>query len=77
MRVFSIRHHHDIERYREEDRQARGELSVSEVRVAATQVCANAPWILLKQDVELLQTAVGEAKSPQTLDQNQPALKIQ
>jgi DNA invertase Pin-like site-specific DNA recombinase len=95
MRVCSIRHHHRIERYREEDRQARGELSVSEVaallnvtpptvlrmirqrRVPATQVCANAPWILLKKDVESLQTAAGRGRSPQTIDQNQLALKIQ
>jgi hypothetical protein len=95
MRVCSIRHNHGIERYRDEDRQARGELSVSEVaallnvtpptvlrmirqrRVPATQVCANAPWILLKKDVESLQAAAAGGKSPQTIDQNQLSLKIQ
>ena len=81
MRLCSIRHHHGIERNREEDRQARGELSVSEVaalldvtppmvlrmirqyRMPATQVWANAPWILLKRDVESLQPAARRRKS--------------
>lgn len=95
MRVCSIRHHHGIERYREEDRQARGEMSVSEVaallnvtpptvlrmirqgRLPATQVCANAPWILLRKDVESLQGVAGRGKVPQTVDENQLTLKIQ
>lgn len=94
-RVCSIRHHHEIPRYREEDRQARGELSVSEVaallhvtpptvlrmirqgHLPATQVCANAPWILLKKDIESLQAAGGCQKPPQTVNENQLSLEIQ
>ncbi|EQD74807.1 recombinase, partial [mine drainage metagenome] len=95
MRVCSIRHHHGIERYREEHRQARGEMRVSEVaallnvtpptvlrmirqgRLPATQVCANAPWILLKKDVESLQGVAGRGKAPQTVNEDQLTLKIQ
>src|SRR5215470_3588179 len=73
-RVCTTRCHHAIEVHREGEREARGELTVSEVavllrvtdttvlrlirqkRLPATQVCANAvcanaPWVLLKDDV--------------------------
>jgi excisionase family DNA binding protein len=46
-------------------------------RLPATQVCANAPWILRKDDVERFLAARDPANPPQTLDPNQLALDIQ
>jgi hypothetical protein len=46
-------------------------------RLAATQVCANAPWIVLKEDVESLQTANAQVNGPPTLDLNQLTFEIQ
>jgi len=95
MRVCSVRHHHAIAVYREEDRQARGEMTVSEVavifnvtsttvlrmirqhRIPATQVCANAPWILLKNDIDALRMHADGDITPPTFNPNQLTLTIQ
>lgn len=93
-RVCSTRNRYAIEVYREGEREARGELIVSEVaallgvadttvlrmirqkRLPATQVCLNAPWVLLKDDVaKFVATHHGEA--PQVNDPNQLALSFQ
>ena len=93
-RVCSTRNRHAIGVYREGEREARGELIVSEVaallgvadttvlrmirqkRLPATQVCLNAPWVLLKDDVaKFVATHHGEA--PQANDPNQLALSFQ
>jgi excisionase family DNA binding protein len=93
-RVCTTRCHHAIEVYREGEREARGELTVSEVatllrvtdttvlrmirlkRLPATQVCANAPWVLLKAEVaKFLATHHGE--TPQTCNPNQLTLSFQ
>ena len=94
-RVCSFRNYHAIEVYREGERQARGELTVSEVagmlnvtdttvlrmirqkHLRATQVCLNAPWVLLKEDVEKYIATSRHAQSPQTATRNQLALDIQ
>jgi excisionase family DNA binding protein len=94
-RVCSIRRHHAIPVYREGERQARGELTVSEVatilgvssttvlrmirhkQLPATQVCANAPWILRKEDIDTFQAASKVSECPQTVNSNQLSLKIQ
>jgi excisionase family DNA binding protein len=93
--VCSIRRHHAIPVYREGERQARGELTVSEVatilgvssttvlrmirhkQLPATQVCANAPWILRKEDIDTFQAASKVSECPQTVNSNQLSLKIQ
>jgi DNA invertase Pin-like site-specific DNA recombinase len=93
-RVCSIRKHHAIEVYREGERQARGELTVSEVasmlrvtettilrmirhkQLPATHACLNAPWILLKKDVEKFILAA-QANHSQARDPNQIELDIQ
>lgn len=46
-------------------------------RIDATQVCANAPWILRQEAVEALEAATHCADGPLTLEQNQLALTIQ
>jgi excisionase family DNA binding protein len=94
-RVCSLRHHRAIPVYREGERQARGELTVSEVAVIlgvssttvlrmirhqqlpATQACANAPWILRKEDIDTFQAASKSSECPQTVNSNQLSLKIQ
>jgi excisionase family DNA binding protein len=94
-RVCSARHNHSIEVYREGERQARGELTVSEVasvlsvtdttvlrmirqkQLPATHACFNAPWILLKEDVEKYIAASRRTESQQTSNPNQIALDIQ
>ena len=43
----------------------------------ATHACLNAPWILLKEDVETYIAASRRAESPPTADPNQLALDIQ
>jgi len=95
MRVCSVRNYHAIEVYREGERQARGELTVSEVasmlgvtettvlrmirqkHLPATHACMNAPWILLKEEVEKYIAAPRRAESPQTVDSNQLVFDIQ
>lgn len=96
MRVCSVRNSHAIEVYREGERQARGELTVSEVarilsvtettvlrmirqrHLPATHACANAPWILLKQDVEKCVDAVSHrAEAQQTVHPDQLVFDIQ
>jgi excisionase family DNA binding protein len=94
-RVCAMRYHHAVEVYREGEREARGELTVSEVagtlrvtdttvlrmirqkRLAATQICANAPWVLRKEDVAKYLATARQEESPQTSDQNQLALSFQ
>jgi len=94
-RVCSTRHHHAIEVYREGEREARGELTVSEValllrvtdttvlrlihqkRLPATQVCANSPWVLLKDDVAKFLAAFRNAEAPQTRNPSQLKLCFQ
>jgi excisionase family DNA binding protein len=94
-RVCSLRNNHAIPVYREGERQARGELTVSEVatilgvstttvlrmirhkQLPATQVCANAPWILRKEDIDTFEAASTSSKSPQTVNSNQLSLEIQ
>ena len=94
-RVCSVRHNHAIEVYREGERQARGEVSVSEAagmlgvtettvlrmirqkHLPATHACLNAPWILLKEDVEKQMAASRRAESRQTRNPNQSVLDIQ
>jgi excisionase family DNA binding protein len=46
-------------------------------RLPATQVCANAPWILRKDDVERFLAARDRGNPPQTLDVDQLTLDIQ
>ena len=95
VRVCSVRNSHAIEVYREGEREAQGELTVSEVaallrvtnttvlrmirqkRLPATQVCANAPWVLLKDDVARFLAPLRRGEAPQTRDPNQPALSFQ
>ena len=90
-----MRYHHAVEVYREGEREARGELTVSEVagilritdttvlrmirqkRLPATQVCANAPWVLRKDDVAKYLATARQEESPQTSDPNQLALSFQ
>ena len=87
-RVCATRNHHAIEVYREGERDARGELTVSEVatllgvtdttvlrmirlkRLPATQVCANAPWVLLKADVTKFLATFHQGETPQTCNPN-------
>jgi excisionase family DNA binding protein len=94
-RVCAMRYHHAVEVYREGEREARGELTVSEVagtlrvtdttvlrmirqkRLPATQICANAPWVLRKEDVAKYLATARQEESPQTSDQNQLALSFQ
>lgn len=96
MRVCSVRNSHAIEVYREGERQARGELTVSEVasilsvtettvlrmirqrHLPATHACANAPWILLKQDVQKYIDALSHrARAQQTVHPDQLIFDIQ
>ena len=95
MRVCSVRNRHAIEVYREGEREARGELLVSEVaallrvaettvlrmirqkRLPATQVCLNAPWVLLKDDVAKFQATLHHAEAPQAGNPNQVTLSFQ
>jgi excisionase family DNA binding protein len=94
-RVCSLRHNHAIPVYRDGERQARGELTVSEVstilgvssttvrrmirhkHLPATQVCANAPWILHKEDIDTFQAASNSSEGPQSPSSNQLTLEIQ
>ena len=94
-RVCATRCHHAIEVYREGEREARGELTVSEVatllrvtdttvlrmirlkRLPATQVCANAPWVLLKADVAKFLATSHHGETPQTCNPNQLTLSFQ
>lgn len=94
-RVCAARHNHSIEVYRDGERRARGEMTVSEAagmlnvtettvlrmirqkQLPATHACLNAPWILLKQDVEKYIAASRHPESPQTNNPNQMALDIQ
>lgn len=94
-RVCSTRNRHAIEVYREGEREARGELIVSEVaellsvahttvlrtirlkRLPATQVCANAPWVLLKDDVAKFLATHHGATAPQANNPNQLTLSFQ
>lgn len=94
-RVCSARHNHGIEVYRKGEREARGELTASEVatmlnvtettvlrmirqkQLPATQVCVNAPWILMKDAVESYLAASRFAKNPQPHHPNQTVLDIQ
>ena len=95
VRVCSVRNSHAIEVYREGEREARGELTVSEVaallcvtdttvlrfirqkRLPATQVCANAPWVLLKGDVAKFLATFRQGQDPQTCNPNQLTLSFQ
>jgi excisionase family DNA binding protein len=95
VRVCSVRNSHAIEVYREGEREARGELTVSEVgallrvtdttvlrlirqkRLPATQVCANAPWVLLKDDVAKFLATFRQGQNPQTCNPNQLTLSFQ
>jgi len=95
VRVCSVRNSHAIEVYREGEREARGELTVSEVaallrvtdttvlrfirqkRLPATQVCANAPWVLLKDDVAKFLATFRQGQDPQTCNPNQLTLSFQ
>ena len=43
----------------------------------ATQVCANAPWILLKEDIDTFLAASQDSECPQSRNSNQLTLKIQ
>lgn len=94
-RVCSVRHNHAIEVYREGERQARGEVTVSEAasmlgvtettvlrmirqkQLPATHACVNAPWILLKEDVERHIVASRRVETRQTRNPNQSVLDIQ
>ena len=94
-RVCAMRYHHGIEVYREGERQARGELTVSEVasmlnvtettvlrmirqkRLPATHACANAPWVLLKEDIEEYVAVSDRTEGPPTANPNQLVLDIQ
>jgi len=94
-RVCSVRHNHAIEVYREGERQARGEVSVSEAasmlgvtettvlkmirqkHLPATHACVNAPWILLREDVERHIIASRRVETRQTRNPNQSVLDIQ
>jgi len=94
-RVCTTRYHHEIEVYREGERETRGELTVSEVaallrvtdttvlrmirqkRLPAAQVCANAPWVLLKDEVAEFLATFRNGEAPQTCDPNQLTLSFQ
>jgi DNA invertase Pin-like site-specific DNA recombinase len=94
-RVCSIRQHHAIDVYREGERQARGELTVSEVasmlgvtettilrmirhkQLLAAHACDNAPWILLRQDVEKFTKEARQAGRMKTRNSNQIEMEIQ
>lgn len=94
-RVCSIRQHHAIDVYREGERQARGELTVSEVasmlsvtettilrmirykQLSATHACANAPWILLRHDVEKFIKEARQVGRMKTRNSNQIEMEIQ
>jgi DNA invertase Pin-like site-specific DNA recombinase len=95
VRICSVRNRHAIEVYREGEREARGELVVSEVaallrvtdttvlrmirekRLPATQVCLNAPWVLLRGDVADFLATVHRAEALQTRNENQLNLSFQ
>ena len=94
-RVCTTRCHHAIDVYREGEREARGEMTVSEVatllhvtdstvlrmiqrkHLPAIQVCANAPWVLLKADVAKFQATFRRGETPQSCNPNQPTLSFQ
>lgn len=50
---------------------------IRQKQLPATHACVNAPWILLKEDVEKYIAASRRAESPHTADPNQLALDIQ
>jgi DNA invertase Pin-like site-specific DNA recombinase len=93
--VCSLRHNHSIAVYSEGEKQARGEMSVSEAarvfgvtptavlrlirlkQLPATQVCANAPWILCRTDVEQVAANRSRQTAPPTADANQLIFEIQ
>ena len=93
--VCTLRSHHAIDVYNEEDRRSRGEMTVSEVaarlnvtqttvlrmirqrRINATQVCANAPWILHEEEIDSLFRSAHHGDTPTTPDQNELTLTIQ
>jgi excisionase family DNA binding protein len=88
-RVCSVRNSHAIEVHREGERQARGEVTVSEAasmlgvtettvlrmirqkQLPATHACLNAPWILLKADVERHMAASHRGEGRQIRNPNQ------
>ena len=95
MRVCSLRNYHAIDVYHEGERQARGEMTVSEVasmlavtettvlrmirqkHLPARHACMNAPWILLRADVEQYLATIRYPASPPTSNSNQVAWEIQ
>ncbi len=46
-------------------------------RIPATQACANAPWILMKNDIDALRTQADGDITPPTFNPNQLTLTIQ
>lgn len=46
-------------------------------RLPATQVCSNAPWVLLKADVAKFLATFPHGEAPQSRNPNQPALSFQ
>src|SRR5215831_5012396 len=50
---------------------------IRQKRLPATQVCANAPWVLLKDDVAKFLATLSHGEAPQTCDPNQLALSFQ
>jgi excisionase family DNA binding protein len=50
---------------------------IRQKRLPATQVCANAPWVLLKDDVAKFLAAFRNAEAPQTSNPNQLTLSFQ
>jgi hypothetical protein len=50
---------------------------IRQKQLPATHACLNAPWILLKEDVENYIAASRRAESPQTSNPNQMAFDIQ
>jgi hypothetical protein len=50
---------------------------IRQKRLPATQVCANAPWVLLKDDVAKLLATFRQGQNPQTSNPNQLTLSFQ
>jgi excisionase family DNA binding protein len=50
---------------------------IRQKRLAATQVCLNAPWVLLRDDVAKFLATLHHAEAPQTSNPNQLALSFQ
>jgi Helix-turn-helix domain len=51
--------------------------TIRQKRLPATQVCANAPLVLLMDGVEKFLLSLRSGETPQTCDPNQPALCFQ